>query len=283
FPNRAFYPPLAVLDPIPREAPWRFTAASFLFVPNVSALYELEDVRGYEAMTFAPLTRTFPLWCVPQPVWFNRVDDPERPFLSFLNVRWVLVPAQWDPPPGWKTLAEGDDTKLVENPRALPRAFAPRALRVEATDAAAIGALQSINDFGEHGVVDGRDVAWPAGEWRPNGEASVTIDSYRPQRLELSVNAASRAVVGTSIPRWPGWKLEIDGKSAPLLGYNDAFIGFEAPAGRSRAVLRYWPDGFVWGTALTLATLAGCVLTPRILRRRLRPAPPYAPRERREP
>ena len=282
FPNRAFYPPLAVLDPIPRDAPWRFTAAGFLFIPNISALYELEDVRGYEAMTFAPLTRTFPLWSVPQPVWFNRVDDPERPFLSFLNVRWILVPKDWNPPPDWKTLSEGDETKLVENPRALPRAFAPRVLRAEATDAAATEALRSINDFGEHGVVDGRDVPWTPGQWRTNGKAAVTIESYRPQRLELSVDASARAVVGTSIPRWPGWKLAIDGRSAPLFGYNDAFIGFEAPAGRSRAVLRYWPDGFAWGAALTLATLAGCVLVPTVRRRRRRSAPPYAPQEQRE-
>jgi hypothetical protein len=270
FPNRAFYPRLPVLDPIPRDAPWRFTAASFLFIPNISALYELEDVRGYEAMTFQPLTETFPLWCVPQAVWFNRVDDPERPFLSFLNVRWVLVPSDWRPPPDWKTLAEGDGTRLVENPRALQRVFAPRLVRAEATDDAAVSALESIADFGDLGVVDGRDVAWTAGEWRQNGKASVAIDSYRPQRLELSVDAESTAVIGTSIPKWPGWKLEIGGKSAPLLGYNRAFLGFEAPAGRSRVVLRYLPDGFLWGAAISGVTLVGCLLTP--LARRRRPA-----------
>ncbi|MDQ5858378.1 MAG: hypothetical protein M3542_08915, partial [Acidobacteriota bacterium] len=156
FPNRSFYPPLSVLDPVSRDAPWRFTAASFLFIPNIAALYELEDVRGYEAMTFQPLTETFPLWCVPQPVWFNRVDDPERPFLSFLNVRWILVPEDWRPPPDWRTLAAGDGTKLVENPRALQRVFAPRMVRAEATNGAALGVLASISDFGAFGVVDGR-------------------------------------------------------------------------------------------------------------------------------
>ncbi|MDQ5873308.1 MAG: YfhO family protein, partial [Acidobacteriota bacterium] len=209
------------------------------------------------------------LWCIPQPVWFNRVDDPERPFLSFLNVRWVLVPGDWRPPPDWRTLAEGDGTKLVENPRALERVFAPRLVRAEATDGAALGALASINDFGEHGVVDGRGVAWAAGEWRTNGKVTVKIESYRPQSLELSVDAESSAVIGTSIPRWPGWKLEIDGESAPLFAYNRAFLGFEVPAGSRRAVLRYRPDGFVWGAAVTGATLAGCLMTP-FVRRRLR-------------
>ena len=69
---------------------------------------------------------TFPLWCVAQPVWFNRIDDPTRPFLSFLNVRWVLTEPSFPPPAGWPVLAEADGLRLLENPAALPRAFVPR-------------------------------------------------------------------------------------------------------------------------------------------------------------
>jgi hypothetical protein len=268
FPARAFYPHLAVLDPVPREAPWRFAAWGFQLVPNAGTLYELEDVRGYEAMTFQPLAETFPLWCVPQPVWFNRVDDPTRPFLSFLNVRWVLAPAAAAVPAGWKVLSEGDDTRLLENPVALERLFVPRLLRQEESEAAQRDALFSIADFAERGVLAG-----PAsGEWVPNGRASVRIDSYRPQRLTATVAAGSPAVVGTSIPRWPGWKLEIDGRREPLLAYNRAFLAFRVPVGRHRAVLRYWPDGFSAGLAVSGATLAACAVRAFSRRRRTTPA-----------
>jgi hypothetical protein len=263
FPNRAFYPDLHVLDPIPRQAPYRFTAVGFTFVPNVSALYELEDVRGYEAMTFQPLTETFPLWCVPQAVWYNRVDDPTRPFLSFLNVKWVLVPAGSAVPPGWRTLSEGDGTRLLENPRALERAFVPRFIRQEKTTEAQRGAVLSITDFAERGVVGGE----ATGEWTRNGAAIVRIDSYRPQRIELSVDARSDAVVGTSIPAWPGWKLEIDGRRAPLLAYNRAFVGFAVPAGARRAILTYRPDGFVLGAVISALTAVACVIA-RLSRRK---------------
>ncbi|HEX9148725.1 MAG TPA: YfhO family protein [Thermoanaerobaculia bacterium] len=277
FPNRAFYPDLAVLDPIPRHEPWRFTATGYQFIPNIAALYELEDVRGYEAMTFLPLTWTFPLWCVPQPIWFNRVDDPTTPFLAFLNVRWVLASADWTPPRGWKALAEGDGTRLFENPRALPRAFVPRMLRAF-PDPEQREALGSIGDFAERGVVDDAGPDWPVGEWRANGVATVRIDSYQPQRLDLAVDARSKAVVGTSIPRWPGWRLEIDGVRAPLFTYNAAFLGFAVPAGSRRAVLRYLPDAFLAGYAISAATAAVCVVT--IAARRRRPARARsAPRE----
>ena len=271
FPNRAFYPPLAVLDPIPRGAPYRFTAVGFNFIPNVSALYELEDVRGYEAMTFQPLVDTFPLWCVPQPVWFNRVDDPTTPFLAFLNVRWVLAPDGWNPPRGWKLLSEGDGMRLFQNPDALARVFAPRKVREIADEAGQRDALGSISDFADQGIV-GNEVAGPDRGWRENGAAGVRIDSYQPQRLELSIDARSEAIVGTSIPRWPGWKLEIDGRRARTLAYNRAFVGFAVPPGQHRAVLRYRPDGFVAGSAISLASAATCLVGMLATRRRRGPA-----------
>jgi hypothetical protein len=273
FPNRAFYPPLAVLDPIPRAAPYRFTAVGFNFVPNVSALYELEDVRGYEAMTFQPLVDTFPLWCVPQPVWFNRVDDPTTPFLAFLNVRWVLAPDGWNPPRGWKHLSAGDGMRLFQNPDALARVFAPRKVREIAGEAGQRDALGSISDFADQGIV-GKETSGPDAGWRENGAADVRIDSYQPQRLDVSVDARSAAIVGTSIPRWPGWKLEIDGRRAPTVPYNRAFLGFAVEPGRHRAVLRYRPDGFVAGSAISGATAAACLAAMLATRRRREPAAP---------
>jgi len=79
------------------------------------------------------------------------------------------------------------------------------------------------------------------------------------------------------------WKLEIDGRRSPLVGYNRAFLGFEVPAGRSRVVLRYLPDGFVGGAAISGVTLAGCLLTPLVRRRRPARLPSSAPPERRAP
>jgi len=269
FPSRAFYPDLEVLKPIPRDAPYRFTAVGFTFVPNVSALYELEDVRGYEAMTFAPLYETFPLWCVPQPVWFNRVEDPTRPFLSFLNVRWVLAPADRRVPPGWIERAAGDGTRLLENPGAFERAFVPRRLRYETSEERARGSLEQIQDFAAFGVVEvsGSDSAL-AGRWVENGEARVHIESYRPDRLALSVEAgAGGATVGTSVTRWPGWKLRIDGRRSTLATYNRAFLAFRVPPGRHAAVLRYWPDGFAAGLAVTAGTLAACAVSAILLSR----------------
>jgi hypothetical protein len=226
FPNRAFYPPLTLLDPIPRAAPYRFTSVGFTFVPNIAALYELEDVRGYEAMTFQPLVETFPLWCVPQPIWFNRVDDPTKPFLAFLNVRWVLAPEAWAAPSGWKELSHGDGMKLYDNPTALERVFVPKQLLHRKSEADQRDAVLSLADFARDGVVGGEG----SGDWIANGRAEVRMHSYRPERVAVSVDAAEPAVVGSSIPRWPGWKVSIVGRAGEVLAYNGFLVGFYVPS-----------------------------------------------------
>jgi uncharacterized membrane protein YfhO len=45
--------------------------------------------------------------------------------------------------------------------------------------------------------------------------------------------------------------------------YNHAFLSFRAPAGRHTMVLRYLPDGFVCGAAISLTSLLVCLALVR--------------------
>jgi hypothetical protein len=259
-----FYPRFDVLEAIPADPRYRMAGVNRALIPNASAVYGLDDVRGYEAMTLRRLHDTYPLWCVPQPVWFNRVDDPTRPFLSFLAVRWVLTEEGYEPPAGWPRRAEGSGLRLLENPRALPLAFAPRATRSEPDSARRLEILGGITDFSEHGVVENG----PATGWRPNGAARVAILEAGADRLELEVLADEPSLVATSIPAWPGWKARIDGEAASTIPYNHAFLAIGVAPGTHRVTLRYRPDGFLYGAAVSGAALA--VSLAVLLRRRRR-------------
>jgi hypothetical protein len=266
-PNRAFYPPLRLLDKIPRDQPFRTTAVGFTFIPNISALYELEDVRGYEAMTSRRLVDTFPLWCVPQAVWFNRIDDPTKPFLTFLNVRYFLIPEGTNPPPGWPTIAHDLGIRVVENPNVLPRAFAPALFQIEADGERQLQVMQGIEDFGRFGVVE-RLPGQQNGVRIPNGEASVKLLSYGAQRFSVGIAARQPTLVATSVTAWPGWRLKIDGVRSELLSYNRAFLSFVVPAGEHRAELEYMPSGFVIGAIVSGASLFSLVVGATFWRRR---------------
>ncbi len=172
--------------------------------------------------------------------------------------------------PGWPKIAEERGTALYANPRALPRAFAPR--HVVWTDQKELTLLimTSIGDYTNDGVAGQARPGEP--HWEDNGPADVRIESYVAGGLSLAIDAARDTLVGTSIPRWRGWKLTIDGKPAPTIPFNHAFLSFVAPAGRHRARLRYLPDGFLYGAALTGSSLGLCVLLAvRARRGRTRP------------
>jgi hypothetical protein len=189
-------------------------------------------------------------------VWFNRVDDPARPFLSFLHVRWLLTEGDARPPDDWRRVAEGDGLRLWENPRPLPRAFAPRRILRANDPARELAELAAVTDFGERGVVE--DSA--ASDWADNGRASVSIARYAPAELELDVDAESEAVVGTSVTAWPGWVAydAVSGRRVPVSIYNHAFLGLRVPRGHARVRLRYAPESFRIGAAVSLLTLASC-------------------------
>jgi hypothetical protein len=255
YPARAFYPHLRVLDAIPRGVPERMTGLWYAFVPNASAIYGLEDVRGYDAMLFAPYEQTYPLWCHQLPTYYNRVRDPQAPFLSFLNVRYVLSPTGVSVPAGWKVLSEGDGVRVIENPRALPRAFVPRNV-LWTPGGEHVALVGRIQDFANDSLA--ADDGDRRLGWQHNGAARVEIPVYEGDRLRLEIEGAQETFVGTSIPRWRGWKLSIDGRRAPLYRFNNAFLGFEVPAGRHEAELVYRPDGFIAGVAITLGTLLLC-------------------------
>ncbi len=270
-PNKAFYPPLHLLDGIPRNQPFRTTSVGFTFVPNISALYELEDVRGYEAMTFKPLQETYPLWCVPQPIWFNRVDDPSKPFLSFLNVKYFLIPGITPIPAGWRTIREELGLRLAENPNVLPRVFVPEQFLVEPEGQKRLRLLGDIKNFEHQGIVESLAGMQP-GVWIPNGKAAVETRSYSPQKFAMRVVAQSPSLIGTSITAWKGWQLRIDGVPATLLRYNHAFLGFAAAPGQHEVELRYMPAGFVVGAALSAASFLGLIGWGAVRRRAMNKA-----------
>ena len=264
-PASAFFPPVPLFDAIRRDRPERVVGVGSMLVPNTSALYELEDVRGYESMTLRALYETYPLWCRPQPAWYNRVDDLSKPFLSFLNVRYAIVPRGYPLPGGWKRISVDSGGELLENERVLPRVFVPEAVCWEPLPFRHLEWLERISDYAQWGIVG---AAPPTGEQLvKNGAARVGAIAYREQALSAEIDARQDCIVGTSITAWPGWRARLDGRPIASLSYNHAFLGFRVPAGRHRLELSYLPDGFVAGAAISLTTLLGVVLAGVRLRR----------------
>lgn len=249
----ALYPSTPLLDALPKDgAPYRVVGKSAAMVPNTSIHYEIEDPRGFHGMTFAPLRQTLELWSRMQPVSFNAVDRLDTPFLSFLNVRFA-IDSPTDPlPPGWRVHRVFRGARLVENTRVLPRAFVPRSV------APALGMLPLAiaEDFAERAWIEGAT---------EGANAAGRVDVRRNGTgLDLTATMEREGWVVISETAWKGWRATLDGRDAPLHFANLSFLAVRVPAGMHRVELRYLPRSFVIGATLTLTTLLGMIVFPRI-------------------
>ena len=252
-PRSAWYPEVPVVWEMQKDerTPFRIVGLNYALIPDTAALYGLEDVRGYEAMTFERLTQTFPLWSVPQPVSFNVVTDLGRPFLSFLNVRYAVALKDAVPPEGWRVVLRDRDSQLLENTRVLPRAFVPRRVRYERGGVDVLLSMSKTKDFGE--------VAWiTVAGYEPheiaNGPGTLTLRregfSYR---IDAEMEGDGWVVLSDS--KWPGWRAYIDGRRVETHYANHAFVGVFVPRGKHELRLVYVPEAFTRGRNVTFATI----------------------------
>jgi hypothetical protein len=253
-PAFAAYPPVPIFRSLPRSdsAPFRIVGRAHALVPGTSALYELEDARGYEALTFSRYVATYDAWCKHQPVWFNRVDDLTKPFLSMLNVRYAIASDKLPAPDGWRRVAVQPGAELLENTRVFPRAFVPDRVAFGTSFDGTLDAIKAATDFHQRAWIE---APLQTGE-RENG--GCTVASVRHDDGDLIVEAATSAggwVVITE-PAWDGWRVYIDGRRVQHFYANVAFLGVFVPPGGHTIRLTYLPESFVRGRAISFSTLA---------------------------
>jgi hypothetical protein len=269
--RRAFFPPIAGFENLPRSTgePYRIVAQGPLFAPNISALYGLEDVRGYQAMTFARLAETFPLWSIPQPVWSNRVDDLTAPMLSLMNVRYALALPETPLPPKWRLIGRYPGYQLLENTALLPRAFIPRVIHSGTSDA--LPAMRACRDFASEGWIetDGQPASVV------NGSGSVTVRAIG-SRLMLHTSMQSAGWIIVTETAWKGWRATMGRQHLKIHFADHTFIGIFVPAGEHDIDLAYRPNAVTTGAIISIAsalTIGGIAI---VRRKRRMPAPSSA-------
>ena len=258
FPAETAYPPIAIFEPLKKvREPFRFAGQFYALLPGTNAFYGLEDVRGFDALHYGPSIKLWPLYCTHQPIWFNRIDDVGRPFLNFMNVRYAVISDVAPIPDGWRKVAQQRGAVLVENTRALDRAFVPRRVTLGQPIDRQVEGLGQLADY--------REMAWLSADVAPyereNGPGRVRIAEYSPGgRYLLDATMERDGWIVLSETAWKGWRAYIDGKRVQMQNANASFISVHVPAGRHEVRVVYWPESFVMGRAITFVTLAGLVV-----------------------
>jgi hypothetical protein len=256
--ERVFYPEVAPLDALPHDgSSYRVVALGSTFLPNDATMYGLEDARGYNGVYHHRFSATWPLWTAPElGYWYLSIGQLERPFLSFLNVRYALQPETLPVPAGWQSVTVGSDTRLLHNPAALNRAFVPPRLRLAGDRDRDLAWLRSRADFRRTVLLEPLD---GGADLRSgvvtNGRGRVLAirRAGTEYRLEMAMEETGWVVLSET--HWRGWRARTGGRELPLGYAHHAFLAFEVPAGRHEVEVFYRPRSFEIGLALLVATI----------------------------
>ena len=186
-----------------------------------------------EPFVLADFAETFPLWCQPQHASYTRVEDLTRPFLSLLNARFAIASPGDPAPSGWLERGRDREMAIFENPRALERVFVPRRVRFEPERNARIAQMARETDFESGPGLSDPDGEGSARGETANGQARLSLRSSGPDLL-ITATAASRVLLATSIPAWPGWNAGDETGRLPIVRVNQRLRRVPAGARTSR-------------------------------------------------
>jgi hypothetical protein len=95
------------------------------------------------------------------------------------------------------------------------------------------------------------------------GAVTVATMNRADGLVRLLVDASERALVFFSEPYYPERRVWVDDVEQPLVLVNTAFAGVQVEPGRHVVELRFVPTAQRWGSALSVLTLVGWVMTGR--------------------
>lgn len=104
---------------------------------------------------------------------------------------------------------------------------------------------------------------------RPSSSTTVTVVDRGPGHWKLKSSGPQPALVVVGDANFPGWKARVDGRRAPVLEADGAFIGVAVDAGEHEITFDYGPgSAALAGRLVTLATLLALLGGGLVSRRR---------------
>jgi hypothetical protein len=256
---------------------------------NLSAMWGLNDVAGYEPLTLERYSQALGgavldgVHTLDRGAPDNSLFSSKSHVLDLLNTTFVvsyrgLATSQNGPPTPhsefWQQVFEQNDAVVMRNSRALPRAWLvgeAQAVRMEV-------ALDRIR--GDSGIdfdprrtvlveVGPSDIPpLPGGPLPPDSEARIV--SYEPNRIVIQTKATQSSVLVVSELFFPGWEAWVDGKWTRIQIANYLLRGVFLPAGEHKVEMRYTAPAFRYGALISIGTLGLLTLLLFVDRRKQR-------------
>jgi hypothetical protein len=260
----------------PRHAPFRIVGTGAALFPNAQAMYGLADIRTHDPMAFGRylgLLRLLTNYETNE--YFAKWFNTETPLLNYLNVRYVIGDRDFDPgdPRRYRLVYDGRDGRIFENRDVKPRFFAAHDIVLEFRHDRFAQTLTE-HDFSKQTVVNILPVESDRMRYdllAPKNDPSVQMVEAADTNFRLRIRSPRHALIVSSQPWWPGWRVFRNGQRITPQPVNGAFLGFTIPPGDWNIRVDYFPASFYGGLAGAMFTALLLIAWPfarsRVLRR----------------
>lgn len=152
----------------------------------------------------------------------------------------------------------GSWVRLIADPNRPELAFLNVRFLLAAPDAPPPGGSWRLIYRGIDGTLWENPAALP--RFFANGAEVRNIRNPAPAEFAMTVVSPRPSLVESSEPLGPGRRVYVGGRRVPLRHLNDAFIGFEVPAGVSEVRVVYRPISFYAGCAIAVIAVIALML-----------------------
>jgi hypothetical protein len=152
--------------------------------------------------------------------------------------------------------------QILFSPRPDPRAYLAGSTRRVRDARESIELMRTGHDFHAVALVEQPialpDVAAQAGQ--------ATITGFAPERIAISVESLSPALLVVAEPWYPGWNARVNGLAVPCIPANAWMRAVLVPAGKSQVEMTFHSTYLALGSVLSLVALA--IILALLFRRR---------------
>ena len=192
--------------------------------------------------------------------WINRPQDfvARAQLLDVAAVRWVVVPKGGRrelrnafEARGMRAVDDVEDFTILENPRALPRAYVVYRTEAAPGEPKLLARLASpaFDPLRSALVENLRPIGNPAAS--RGHAATIVVDE--PERVEIEAELAASGLLVLADTYAPGWVATVDGAAAEIFPTNELFRGVLVPPGRHRIRFEYPATSLLVGALCSLA------------------------------
>lgn len=270
-PAEMMYPSTPLIRFVQRGAPaeqYRIAGIYGMFFPNTQAMYNLADIRAHDPMAngrYLGFLQAAAGYDARE--YFERWVNTDTKLLNYLNVKYVLAEPTQTIEEGsrYKLVYDSKDGRVYENLEVLPRFFPVRWVilafghehfireilhHTAWQDTAVVNVLPVQSDAMRHDFLHQPPATAPG--------ATLTMMKATNTDYTMRVRAPRYTLIVSSIPFWPGWHVDVNGKSTLARPVNGTFLGYVAPPGESIVRVHYRPIPFY--AALVASVLTICVV-----------------------